>query len=255
MPGASRRQTHAWTYTREVDLAMRLAADVALPGLALGAYETYDGARMSGAGDHAHAADGEITTPAAAVALTETQAQALLAAVYTQYAGALHSYAYRLLGNQEDADDVMQEVFIRVHGRIDQLRDPARLRPWLYRIATNLCMDYLRRRARTRKIFGIAVHIDGGGDEAEETGAQTIAEPGSTLAIDSVAERDHIRLALRRMPPKYATCLVLHSAQGLSYREIAEILGITPGAAAVRLARARVMFGRCYDALRGEDRP
>ena len=117
-------------------------------------------------------------------------------------------------------------------------------------------MDYLRRRARTRKIFGIAVHIDGGGsDESEETGAQTIAEPGSTLAIDSVAERDHIRLALRRMPPKYATCLVLHSAQGLSYREIAEILGITPGAAAVRLARARVMFGRCYDALRGEDRP
>lgn len=233
---------------------MRLAADVALPGLALGAYEAYDGVRMSGAGDHAHI-DGETIT-AAAVALTETQAQALLAAVYAQYAGALHSYAYRLLGNQEDADDVTQEVFIRVHGRIDQLRDPSRLRPWLYRIATNLCMDYLRRRARTRKIFGIAVHIDGGGsDESEETGAQTIAEPGSTLAIDSVAERDHIRLALRRMPPKYATCLVLHSAQGLSYREIAEILGITPGAAAVRLARARVMFGRCYDALRGEDRP
>lgn len=233
---------------------MRLAADVALPGLALSAHAAYDGTPMSGAGDHAHI-DGETTTPAAIVALTETQAQALLAAVYAQYASALHSYAYRLLGNQEDADDVTQEVFIRVHGRIDQLRDPSRLRPWLYRIATNLCMDYLRRRARTRKIFGIAVHIDGGGEEAEETGAWAIAEPGSTLAIDSVAERDHIRLALRRMSPKYATCLVLHSAQGLSYREIAEILGITPGAAAVRLARARVMFGRCYDALRGEDRP
>jgi len=182
----------------------------------------------------------------------EAETEALITAVYAQHANAIHSYAFRLLGNQEDADDVTQEVFIRVHGRLDQLRDPSRLRPWLYRIATNLCMDQLRRRSRTRRIFGVAVSLDGGA-EGDDSSPHEIAHPASSQAIDGVAERDHIARALRRMPPKYATCLVLHSAQGLSYREIAEILGITPGAAAVRLARARDMFGKQYEALREEE--
>lgn len=186
------------------------------------------------------------------VAVTEAEGEALLTEVYTRYATALHSYAFRLLGNQEDADDVTQEVFIRVHGRLAQLRDPARLRPWLYRIATNLCMDQLRRRSRVRRIFGIAVNIDPTDRENDEPGQHEIAHPTSTAGIDGVVERDHIARALRRMPPKYATCLVLHTAQGLSYREIAEILGITTGAAAVRLARARDMFARCYDELKEE---
>jgi RNA polymerase sigma-70 factor, ECF subfamily len=180
-------------------------------------------------------------------------ASALLAEVYMAYSAAIHSYAYRLLGNQEDADDVTQEVFIRAHDRLEQLRDRARLRPWLYRIATNLCMDQLRRRARTRRIFGVPVTIDAGPDSGD-TGPHEIAQPGSTQGIDGVAERDHIARALRRMPPKYATCLILHSAQGLSYREVAEVLGITPGAAAVRLVRARDMFGRHYEDLREEER-
>lgn len=190
--------------------------------------------------------------PVTGAARAEAETEALITAVYGQHASAIHSYAFRLLGNQEDADDVTQEVFIRVHGRLDQLRDPSRLRPWLYRIATNLCMDQLRRRSRTRRIFGVAISLDGGSD-ADDTGPHEFAHPISSQAIDGVAERDHIARALRRMSPKYATCLVLHSAQGLSYREIAEILNITPGAAAVRLARARDMFGRQYEALREEE--
>lgn len=225
------------------------AAAISLPG----------GPPMSGSGDWARDAvegvrAGSPEDTARARAATEEQAEALITAVYTQHASAIHSYAFRLLGNQDDADDVTQEVFIRVHGRLEQLRDPGRLRPWLYRIATNLCMDQLRRRSRTRRIFGIAVSLDGG-DDPDDIGAATqVAHPLSSQAMDGVAERDHIARALRRMPPKYATCLVLHSAQGLSYREIAEALGITPGAAAVRLARARDMFGRHYEDLREEGR-
>jgi RNA polymerase sigma-70 factor (ECF subfamily) len=178
--------------------------------------------------------------------------EGLLTAVYRAHSAAIHSYAFRLLGNQEDADDVTQEVFIRAHERLDQLRDPERLRPWLYRIATNLCMDNLRKRSRTRRIFGIPIYLDGGGDEDDDTGPRDVDQPGSGNVFDGVAERDHINRALRRMPPKYATCLVLHSAQGLSYREIATAFGISPGAAAVRLARARDMFGRHYEDVRKE---
>ncbi len=201
---------------------------------------------MTGMGERAH----ETGEPSL---VAEAQAEALLVAVYETYSTAIHSYAFRLLGNQEDADDVTQEVFIRVHGRLAQLRDPARLRPWLYRIASNLCMDHLRRRSRVRRIFGMPININPTDQEAEDGGPHDIAEPAGASGIDGVAERDHITRALRRMPPKYATCLVLHSAQGLSYREIADVLGITAGAAAVRLARARNMFGRYYEEIRGEE--
>jgi RNA polymerase sigma-70 factor (ECF subfamily) len=192
-------------------------------------------------------------TTECATADAHAQAEALITAIYTQYASAIHSYAFRLLGNQEDADDVTQEVFIRVQGRLEQLREVSRLRPWLYRIATNLCMDQLRRRSRIRRVLGFPITLDRG-DDADDGGAPDVAHPMSSQAIDGVAERDHISRALHRMPPKYAVCLVLHSAQGLSYREIAEALGITPGAAAVRLARARDMFERHYEDLREEGR-
>jgi RNA polymerase sigma-70 factor (ECF subfamily) len=192
------------------------------------------------------------TDPVEAAA-SEAESEALLTEAYVQYSSAIHSYAFRLLGNQEDADDVTQEAFIRVHYRLKQLRDAARLRPWLYRIATNLCMDHLRKRARTRKIFGLPVPMETGSSDSSDAGTSyDVAQPGSTAAIDGVAERDVIVRTLRRMAPKYAVCLVLHSAQGLNYREIADVLGISPGAAAVRLARARDMFGRYYEEQRDD---
>ncbi|MBF6589681.1 MAG: RNA polymerase sigma factor [Ktedonobacterales bacterium] len=182
---------------------------------------------------------------------TEAPSEARLTAVYAEYSARIHSYAFHLLGNQEDADDITQDVFIRAHSHLCELRDAARLRSWLYRIATNLCMDHLRRRTRQRRLFGIALPIGG---REEEPAFQDIPQPGSMAMIDGVAERDHIRQALRSMPAKYATCLLLHSVQGLSYREIADILGISPGAAAVRLTRARSLFATYYDELKGEGR-
>ena len=184
-------------------------------------------------------------------AVVREEKEALLTAIYHEYSVPIHSYASRLLGNGEDADDITQEVFIRAHAHLVELRDPARLKSWLYRIATNLCMDQLRRRSRTRRIFGIAVPLGPESDENDHTHmpAREVASPGATTPIDQVAERDHIAGALRQMPPKYAVCLMLHSAQGLSYREIADILGISPGAAAVRLTRARDLFSRHYNAL------
>lgn len=178
--------------------------------------------------------------------------EAELAAIYQQYSGPLHTYAYHLLGNQDDADDIIQEVFIRAYVRLGQLRDQASLRSWLYRIASNLCMDQLRRRARVRRVLGVELPLSGG-SERDDGPAYEAANPAAPSALEGIAERDHISLALRRMPHKYAMCLLLHSLQGLSYREIAEVVGITPGAAAVRLTRARDLFARYYEELRKEE--
>ena len=194
--------------------------------------------------------EGEI--PVAATDLAGASSYAPdLTAIYAEYSGVIHTYAYHLLNNAEDADDVVQEVFIRAYSHLAQLRDPAKLKSWLYRIATNLCMDALRRRSRVRRVLGIAHTLTPDANDENQQGANGIAEPGSTAGIDGVAERDHIVQALRKMPPKYAACLLLHSVQGLSYREIAEALGLTPGAAAVRLTRARDLFAKYYDELKG----
>jgi RNA polymerase sigma-70 factor (ECF subfamily) len=186
------------------------------------------------------------------LAVSETSGEDTLTALYREYSVCIHSYAFHLLDNQEDADDVTQEVFIRAHMHLTAVRDPGRVRPWLYRIATNLCMDHLRRRTRQRRLFGLPIPLGGEHDE-ERAPALEIAQPGSTAMIDGVAERDHIQRVLRRMPPKYSSCLLLHSSYGLSYREIADALEIKPGAAAVRLTRARDLFMRYYEELKGEE--
>lgn len=184
-------------------------------------------------------------------AAMEASSDSVLTEVYREYSAAIHTYAFHLLNNREDADDVTQDVFIRAHDHLAQLRDPARLKSWLYRIATNLCMDHLRRRSRTKRVFGIVLSLSATPEDGDHQAVLEYAQPGSTDAIDGVAERDHIAGALRQMPPKYAICLILHGVQGLSYREIAEVLGVTPGAAAVRLTRARDLFGKYYQETRG----
>jgi RNA polymerase sigma-70 factor, ECF subfamily len=188
-----------------------------------------------------------------ATSAQNASAESLLAQVYTEFSAPIHTYAFRLLGNQEDADDITQEVFIRAHHHLAELRDQARLKPWLYRIASNLCMDQLRKRARTRRVLGIPVALYPAGPEDDTQANLGVAQPGSTDAIEGVAERDHIAMALRKIPLKYAAPLTLHAVHGLSYREIAEALGLTPGAAAVRLTRARDLFAKAYEEIKGGD--
>jgi RNA polymerase sigma-70 factor (ECF subfamily) len=190
---------------------------------------------------------GAVTPPA------DVPSDAQLAAIYREYSGQIHTYAYHLLGSPEDADDITQEVFIRAYARLTQLREQTSMRSWLYRIATNLCMDQLRRRSRVKRIFGLEMPLGAiVGSGMDDAPTREVAQPMATAEIDSVAERDHIALALKRMPDKYAICLLLHSQQGLSYREIADVVGITPGAAAVRLSRARDLFARYYEELKKE---
>jgi RNA polymerase sigma-70 factor (ECF subfamily) len=188
-----------------------------------------------------------------AVTPADVPSDAQLAAIYREFSGQIHTYAYHVLGSPEDADDITQEVFIRAYARLTQLRDQTSMRSWLYRIATNLCMDQLRRRSRVKRIFGLEMPLGAiVGPGTDDAPTREVAQPMATAEIDSVAERDHIALALKRMPDKYAICLLLHSQQGLSYREIADVVGITPGAAAVRLSRARDLFARYYEELRKE---
>ena len=171
-----------------------------------------------------------------------------VAQLYEQFKRPIHSYIYRLLGNQEDADDVTQEVFVRACTSWNGLYERERLSPWLYRIATNLCVDMLRRRKR---ISWWSLSHRYSKDERSDEGANedTFAFLADNGGIPEIAERDLIRRALENLPPEYATALVLSAAQGVSYQEIATIMGISPNASATRISRAKRMFIEAYSRL------
>ena len=179
----------------------------------------------------------------------DTQALTLL---YERFRRPIYTYIYRLLGNQEDAADTTQEVFLRACMNWEKLRDRNSLGEWLYRVATNLCIDMLRKRKRL-SWWPLTRHNRDDGDEGEreeETLAFLSADHGGIVVV---AEREHIQLALARLPHEYAVVLVLSVVQGIAYQEIARIIGSSPAATASRLSRAKKMFVEHYQRISQEN--
>lgn len=171
--------------------------------------------------------------------------------LYEKFRRPIHSYIYRIVGSQEDADDITQEVFTRAYLAWNDLYDRGNLSPWLYRIATNLCVDLLRRRKR------ISWWPLSWGSKSKNTREQQQDDEAGYLPSDSggipeVGEREHIRRALAAMPEEYAIALVLSAAQGVPYQEVAVIMGISPNAAATRISRAKRIFAELYQRLNEE---
>jgi RNA polymerase sigma-70 factor (ECF subfamily) len=154
--------------------------------------------------------------------------------IYEHFSPQIHRYVYRLVGNQEVADDITQETFLRAFQNIQGISRDSNLSAWLYRIASNACFDLMRR----RKLITWMPILDESDKSAEFT-----AEDFSPQLIES----HMVRRTLAEMPPALAVCLVLRSVEGFSCEEIAEILKIPKGTVFSRLARARDSFIDTYN--------
>jgi RNA polymerase sigma-70 factor (ECF subfamily) len=143
--------------------------------------------------------------------------------LYETYRSRVFSTAYRMLSNRTDAEDVTQDVFVKVFKKLKSFRGDSAVSTWIYRIAVNSCLDF-RRRRRLRQ----AVSLDEG------------MEIGSTpLSVTRLIES-----ALPRMAEGYRQVFILHDIQGLKHKEIGKILGITDGASKSQLHRARAFLRR-----------
>jgi RNA polymerase sigma factor (sigma-70 family) len=146
----------------------------------------------------------------------------------------VYRLAYRLTGNKHDAEDLTQEVFVRVFRSLSSY-EPGTFEGWLHRITTNLFLDGVRRRRRIR--------IDAIGDDSERhvaTGELHTPERGfehANLDVD-------IQRALGDLSPEYRAAVVLCDIEGLSYEEIAVTLGIKLGTVRSRIHRARAQLRR-----------
>lgn len=153
--------------------------------------------------------------------------RAALEEAYRQHAEVIYRMALRLLGNEHDARDVLQDTFVTAWEKAHTFRGESGLRTWLVRIGLNACYRLLRRGARSAPI-----------EAAESVPA---AGPGADPAW--AAERARLRLSLERamegLPVEWRTVLVLRDAMGFSYEEMSEALGCPLGTVRSRLFRAR----------------
>ena len=164
---------------------------------------------------------------------------------------ALHVHCYRLLGSLHDADDAMQEALLRAWKGIGRYEPRAPVRAWLYRIATNVCLRMLERRARERAIAEDA-HLEPYPDPV----APASSEPPACVESDEAVGLAFIA-AMQLLPPKQRVVLVLRDVLDWSAREVAELLDDTEAAvnSALQRARARVATEQREGSLARAHRP
>ena len=148
-----------------------------------------------------------------------------------QHSARVYRLAYRLTGNRADAEDLTQEVFVRVFRSLDTYT-PGTLEGWLHRITTNLFLDQARRRARIR--------FDALGDEHEQRVPARVLSPDHQV-LDGAFDAD-VESALSSLAPEFRVAVVLCDIEGLSYEEIADVLGVKMGTVRSRIPRGRAQL-------------
>lgn len=163
--------------------------------------------------------------------------------VVEQHSAAVYRLAYRLTGNRHDAEDLTQEVFVRVFKALESYT-PGTFEGWLHRITTNLFLDQMRRKARIRF-------------EAlpEDTERLAGSSPSPERAhLDAAFEHD-VEEALAALSPEFRVAVVLCDIEQLTYEEIAATLGVKIGTVRSRIHRGRSQLRRALAHRAPEDKP
>lgn len=147
--------------------------------------------------------------------------------IFDRYSGRIYNFTYRFLRNAEAAEDVTQDVFVKMLKYAQQFHGDAKLSTWLFSIAANLCRDHLRK-------------ADNKAKEPEEA-LMVIAAPldqAPDRALEARENERRIQRALEALTPEQREAILLSRYQGLSYAEIAQIAGCSEGAVKTRVFRA-----------------
>jgi RNA polymerase sigma-70 factor (ECF subfamily) len=145
----------------------------------------------------------------------------------------IHALCRRITGNDADGLDATQEALIAIVRGLHRFDGRASFATWTYRVATNACLDELRRRRR---------RPDPGLPEVER--ADDAGDPGRPGLDDLVSDRLDLDAALAQVPLDFRAAVVLRDVCGLDYAEIADVLGVPPGTVRSRIARGRAVLAR-----------
>ena len=152
-----------------------------------------------------------------------------------QYQNPIYNLCLRITGNPEDAADMTQESFLKAWRNLESFHFEAAFSTWLYRLASNTCLDFLRS-AKRRRELSLTVE-----DESGESQLLDLPDPAPTPEASLLTNEENARLgaAMEQLDPEQRRILTLRVVNDLSYTEIAAVLNIKEGTVKSRLARAR----------------
>ncbi len=155
-----------------------------------------------------------------------------------RYGDSLLGYLTRTCGNREQAEDLFQETFRRVHEKAHTFRG-GQFKSWLYTIATHVAIDGFHRRKRIR-VVSLNQKLGCDGENCQELGAVAVAESGHDPSEEAVKaeQKKQVRQALESLPARQRATLILAYYQGLSYREVAEVMVCSIGTVKTQMYRA-----------------
>lgn len=147
-----------------------------------------------------------------------------------RYESRLLGLCVRMVHHHADAEDIVQETFLTTWRRLDSLQDPAAFKAWIFRLASNGCLDFLRRRQVRRTDA-----VDPADMVEQSASGASVEDRAETSA--AVGELDRV---LAGLPPEQRLVWLLYEVEGQSYAEIAEVLRLTEGSVRGRIHRARI---------------
>ncbi|KAA3615103.1 MAG: sigma-70 family RNA polymerase sigma factor [Calditrichaeota bacterium] len=161
------------------------------------------------------------------------------------YKDVVYSIVYRMVRNKQEAEDLTQEAFIKAYKSINSFNEEYAFSTWLFKIATNNCIDFFRK--RKLKTYSMDESIKYKDDEIK----QEYADPEPDVEFDLVAEerKSIIRTAIDQLPEKYRIVIEMRHQKEYSYEQISEDLDLPLGTVKARIFRAREMLNK---SLRGK---
>jgi RNA polymerase sigma-70 factor (ECF subfamily) len=160
------------------------------------------------------------------------------------YQDLVYSHAFRMIGEQESADDATQNTFISAYNHLKSFRGGS-FKAWLLRIVTNACYDELRRRKRRPTVP--LEPLDDSGEEVESAGWMEDPVDQPEEQVERLELQKAIQHCLDNLPDEFRLAVVMVDVQGMDYMEAAEVMGKPIGTIKSRLARARLRLRDCLN--------
>jgi len=177
------------------------------------------------------------------VARAKAGDQAAFGELFARYERRIYAFVYRMMGNPDDAFDLTQETFLKAYRALDKTDAELNVNAWLHRIASNACMDVLRRRQRLRWLPWEGAKHDRASSQRED-------DPEDTLLGDET-QRSVARV-LQAMSTRNRQAMILREYEGLSCEDIGEIMGVSRSAVKSILFRGREEFRKLYVQMEGQ---
>ncbi len=172
--------------------------------------------------------------------------QTAFEAIVQRYERQIYSFVYRMMGNAEDASDLTQECFVRAYRNLGKTNADLNVSAWLHRIASNACLDVLRRRQRIRWLPWDNTKHEPMLGSADSDSPEHVAVSSEVSSI--------VQSTLSKMSPRNRAALIMREYEGLSCDEIGDVLGISRSAAKSILFRSREEFRKLYPEVEQEVR-